>query len=308
MLTRRAPFVPGDSGQTWTLPWRPKNLLWAVLYVACGIFLGVSIPRICAQPANRTIVDEERELGVFAVPAWFPDGMAQDVAATYMTPYWSNAEFQARGVNYWTVGWPSKGMDSSSRFDPDSKFYQAWAGVYVARSDSFVHIGNSRSLPIQEIGQLAELDQKAWLASYGDPNPKAKVIQWTPSKETSVDGRRAFVFYGEISSHSDVSEIGTKYSESMARSFRALQLDGSASKSFFTPKPRAWEGKVSRFHELLLRGYFVIVPITDKGTVVCIYANGARFRKLDGTVKDTFDSLEASFQKYISAVKIKVAL
>ncbi len=292
-----------DPDQTKNRHWK----WWSGFSVVFGAVIGTSIPTTWAQSPHERIIDEQHQLGVVALPTRLPEGMAQGFVETLMTPHWKNGRFQASGVNYWSVGWIANGLECSSRFDPDSKFYQAWAGVYVARSDIFTRIGNLQSLPIQEIGQLAELDQKAWLDSYGDPNPKAQVVRWTPTKESVVDGRRAFVFYGEISSHSDVSEVGTNYSDLMVRGFRTMNAGGSLPSSFFIPAAKAWKGKVSRFHDILLRGYFVVVPIAEKGTIVCIYANGARFRKLDGTTKDTFEVLDAALQSYVSAVKIKPA-
>lgn len=75
-------------------------------------------------------------------------------------------------------------------------------------------------------------------------------------------------------------------------------------KKLFVPAAAEWKGKVAPFHEVLLRGYFVVLKLAGRDSLVCIYANGVKFRRLDGRETDTFPEIENDLLHMIRAMRI----
>jgi hypothetical protein len=261
-------------------------------------------PLYLSYYVSHRISDEERKLGVNVKIGWFAQGITQGTFVSYMSPIWNQKDFSAEGNNYWTMGWRGNTV-SSTRFDPESKFYQAWFGVYIARSAQFADLPTDyKQYKIQIVGRLAELDQMAWLKLYRDPTPEAKLTTWQPLGPIKIEPYDGFLYYGEIQSHSDVGEGVTRYIELFPRDFRGPAIDNESLRSLLIPKPEVWKAKVSAHDDVCLRGYFVVIPLYERGSVACIYANGVRAKRLDGREIDTFPELKDDFMKMIKSVQI----
>lgn len=185
--------------------------------IAICLFLLGGVIMLAGRPllgyfVSYKVAKQEKSIGVTLRPNWYAPGITQGVVVSYMTPVWKNPHFEAQGNNYWTIGWFED--QQPGRFNPDSPYYQAWFGGYIAKSDSFAGLpDNPDAVPMNVISELAVLDQKAWLKLYGDSNPTAELVRWEPRGTLEIDGHRGLLFYGEIASHADVSEQTTQYVE-----------------------------------------------------------------------------------------------
>jgi hypothetical protein len=274
-----------------------------VLAGIAGTILMFGRGYLAAQYIQFKVRRLEQQIGMTVEFKAQPPGMMEGTVVSYMTPVWRSTQFNAEGNNYWKIGW-SNGTGSSTRFDPTSKYYQAWLGAYMARSKSFEAFPSDfRRYPIEVIGQLALLDQIAWLRLYADPSPKAELTRWEPIGPLTISGRQGYLYYGEIESHSDVSQQTTRYIELFPRAYRGERVAPDVLTPLFVPKYDIWSRKVAPHHSVLLRGYFAVVPIPERQAVICIYANGVRTTLLDGTALDTFSELEPEFMKAIRSVE-----
>lgn len=250
---------------------------------------------------------EKRALGTSVHVGWFAPGMTPGLFVSPMNSIWRSRGFTADGINYWTIGWmdPKSRLGASTRFDPLSTFYQAWFGIYLAHSSSFIVSSGSRHYPVPVIGRLAELDQAAWLRLYGDPHPEASITKWRFLRTIDVRGHRAEMYYGEIRSHADISPKLTRYIDLLPRGFSGPPIDQNALRALFVPDKLLFAAEAPIFQDVTLRGYFVVVPLQHPGNVACIYASGVRATLLSGDTVDTFPIIRRALLKMIESVSLE---
>lgn len=251
----------------------------------------------------KELDETERFVGIkprFGYLGGFLSGNEQSL----MTKYWQGAGIPIRGTNYWTFGPPTQ-CGASSRFDPESKFYQAWFGSYVHCGTDGMQFGMNGNEPdINVLKRLSEVDQTLWLKGYGDPAPVARLDTFEPRDKIRVDNHVAWVYYGEIASHSDVGFHGKGYEGAygIARKMR-LKSDAKVGRDIFVPKPELCKGKVEPHHNVLLKGLFTVVPLG--AATLSVYINGAEFADNKGAVHDTWRLLEGDALDIIRDVKIR---
>ena len=108
----------------------------------------------------------EKKLG-YRVSFNLPKGWINGLMTFDMTSVWKKYGIDAKGINYFSIGHIKNNL--STRFVPNSKYYQAWLGGYL------VKFSGKRNWDIKEHFKLAKADQLNWLKLYGDPEPLAKV-------------------------------------------------------------------------------------------------------------------------------------
>ena len=253
---------------------------------------------------NRRFHDNERFVGI--QPSIQSYGQFfSGYESSDMSKKWQNEGIPIRGNNYWTCG-PPTDIGSSSRFDPTSKMYQAWLGVYTHTGTDGNQFGLRDGEPdIELLKLLAEADQEIWLKAYGDDNPVARLTSFEKRGKMKVDGNDAWLYYGEIDSHSDVGFHGKGYEGAygVVRN-RRLVSDKPVDEEFFVPNPNLWDSYVSAHHSVNLKGFFTVVPVGN--SVACGYLNGAEYEDNNGRHFDTWQSLERDAIDMIRAVKIDV--
>ncbi len=252
---------------------------------------------------EKRMREEERAVGVVPRLVNFGDFL-HGYESSVMSDYWHNDNLGVCGNNYWTLGKPES-AGSSSRFSPNSRMYQAWLGAYTCLPDHENAGLIKDGMPdMGLVKRLAEIDQRTWLHLYGDPEPFAELAKHSLVGNMRIDSRPGWVYYGEIASHSDVGFSGPAHSEpyKIARRMR-LDAEVNPGEDFFAPSPALWEGTVSPYHNILLKGFFAIVPVEH--TVVCVYINGAEFMDSSGRHHDTWRSLAKDAMDIIESVKIE---
>lgn len=128
----------------------------------------------------------------------------------------------------------------AERSNPFSKFYHAWFGVYVIQADSG-RLGFTRdNLGIEELGKLAEFDQRAWLRAMGDTLPEATWTGFIRKDKILIDGNTRPCYEGTIVGHSYLSDN---------KSNQFINFLG------MPPKER-WEDALAPFHDIILKGIY----------------------------------------------------
>ena len=251
---------------------------------------------------NRRFRDNERFVGIR--PSIQEYGhFFHGYESSNMTEKWQAEGLPIKGNNYWTCG-PPTGRCSSSRFDPSSDMYQAWFGIYTHTGIAGNQFGMRNHEPdINILKFLTEADQKFWLKAYGDANPVAKLTTFKEKERLKVDGNDAWVYYGEITSHSDVGFHGKGYEGvyGVVRD-RRIVSDSSVGEIFFIPDPQLWQNHVHPHHDVNLKGFFTVVPIEN--SIACIYLNGAEYEDNRRKHHDTWSALERDALDMIRSVRI----
>jgi hypothetical protein len=222
--------------------------------------------------------------------------------STNMSDKWQGKDIPIKGNNYWTIGPPTQ-TGNSSRFDPTSNLYQAWFGIYTHVGVDGKQFGLKDNEPdIELLKRLAEVDQDFWLKAYGDPNPFSRLTKFESRGHLLVDGNKAWLYYGEMHSHSDVGFKGRGYEKAYGR-VRAekFDLDTASKASLFIPNPQLWSNYVNSYHPINLKGFFTVIPF--ERSTVCIYLNGAEYQDNNKKHYDTWPLLERDALALIKSVK-----
>lgn len=251
---------------------------------------------------GREFAKNERILGIR--PSMQEYGLfLHGYESSILSDKWQKSGVPIIGNNYWTFGPPTY-IGNSSRFDPTSDLYQAWFGIYTHVGTNGKIFGMTKNEPdIGILKRLAEVDQEFWLKAYGDQNPFARLTKFEPRGKIKVDGHEAWLYYGEIDSHSDVGGSGKGYEGvyGIVRSNRFTSTEKTDAR-LFIPSPLLWEPHVTEHHRINLKGFFTVVPV-DNATA-CIYLNGAEYMDNGRKHHDTWRELGRDALEMIQAVKL----
>lgn len=123
--------------------------------------------------------------------------------------FWHASNFPESGTTFYTSAAPIAGSTYWERFNPNSDRYQAWFSTYVIQDFSFGSEWNQPCLGVQNIQKsiqrlidLSLIDQKTWLAAYGDPNPRADIVPG--SIAVAPLHNNEFLLLYTLRTHSDV--------------------------------------------------------------------------------------------------------
>jgi len=209
-----------------------------------------------------------------------------------MNDAWKNLHL--KGINYFLLGKPSILRGYVSRADINSKFYQAWFGVYVIQAKENVFgfsndkINTNPKEGILEYGKVAEHDQVAWLAAMGDPKPFARSISFTPINTIRIDGKEVQFFEGTIESHSDLTNKETSLTNLLG-----------------VPKTSKWNKKVDAYHDITLKGIYGIWYNQKDKTIKIVYGCGAITKLKDGTIIENYSGLKDKMLEMAKSITFK---
>lgn len=242
----------------------------------------------------------EKELG-YRLKLNPPENWIGSTLTADMTNVWAGAGLAEVGASYFTIGKVTNNL--SERFNPNSDYYQAWLGGYIAR---FPLENNSAYEPFR----LAVADQLGWLALYGDPEPKAEVdydhIEVLGPIKTS--GFSGSLYKGKIYSHSDVGN-GRKslafpiVSSGLAYEANKRNSSLKAKSKNFNP---GWRKglEINPYHNITLIGFEAVIELGNRVKAV-LYANGAEFVDKHGRKRNTFNKMEEELLQLLKGIEIQ---
>ncbi len=237
---------------------------------------------------------DQRMLGIKVKINKIGPGWMHGVVPHTMDFFWY--PIHIRGTNCWTIG--NIGKDGKSiRFDEKSKYFQAWFGYYIAKSNN--HFGikkGTKEIKIIDYNKLGIADQNTWLKFYMNfESPtimdyeKVKFVK----KFKIASGHTCHLFLGEYVTTSDNSNKTKSFLVDLASRLYYKQFKGK--KDFFNhtafiPK---YDDKTP-FKSIRLKGYFGIVPFFDKQKHVIFYGCGTKknFEKLKNEIISMIKSSE----------------
>jgi len=202
--------------------------------------------------------------------AWYPSPFSID-----MSDYWKEAGIPFGGMNYYLLTTPAAGNSWSERFNPDSKYFQAWVGVYtVSDSNGVVYGIQSGELDAQAIVLLAVADQTHWLEEFaGITSPIVKVDDTVPlTKEaTTIDGSPGWKVTCRLKTQSDTGDYNQE----------------SGLPSFLVVPKAAWESRIASNQEISLDICLYVWHSDQYGELNVSYYNSTSFADLSGNAVDT---------------------
>lgn len=102
----------------------------------------------------------------------------------------------AHGTNYYYLVPEERGI-------VNSKYYQAWFGIYWVNGKWYSD--EDISLVKDYIYKFAVIDQNFWLSQHGDRNPFTAVKEEESFERYSIDGVQGWLMIGSMFTHSDVA-------------------------------------------------------------------------------------------------------
>jgi hypothetical protein len=192
-----------------------------------------------------------------------------------------------RGMDYFTFGGPKHFFARYvERSNPFSRFDQAWFGVYIikASKERFGLDGDG----IEAVARLAESDQRAWLEAMGDPDPVATWTKLGLREEILIDGHEVSLWEGTIVSHSDLTDAPVS---------RFASLLGM-------PPQSNWEGVVTLYHEITLKGIYGAWYLEECGVAVVLYGCASVFDTVGGETYDYYELMKPELLRLALGVKI----
>jgi hypothetical protein len=235
---------------------------------------------------NRNTPEQERMHGVRPVFTDIPGGWSRPMKQD-MNHIWK--PLNLKGMNYFSFGAPKHFFSKyAERSNPFSRFYQAWFGVYVIQADTG-RFGIPRdNLEIEELGKLAEFDQRAWLRAMGDTLPEATWTGFIRQDRILINGQPRQCYEGTIVSHSDLS--GSK-------SNRLINLFGM-------PPQERWEDEVAPFHDITLKGIYGGWYSVQYNVTIVFYGCGSIVTTRSGEKIDHYSEILNDLIRLAEGVKL----
>ncbi|HNY23068.1 MAG TPA: hypothetical protein PKO22_13060 [Treponemataceae bacterium] len=245
--------------------------LLAAMTVLASLALTIGCSSGVAAPAEQTVLTIN-----------IPTAYNAEAFSVQMRDAWNAyAGLDLEGSNTYFLPNATGTSKSSARFDPESKYFQAWIGVYAVPESSDPRYGiDGTVIDADQIVKLAIADQKAWLAAYGAESPTVRALGTPTVEPVTVAGKAGWKITVSLESNVDVGDGNGSLSETnpLAVPDRALWASTVASYQMATLKcvSYAWRDK-------------------DHAALYVFYCNGISFTDNNGGAHDTFASIESEF-------------
>ncbi|HOX31775.1 MAG TPA: hypothetical protein PLB91_05555 [Spirochaetales bacterium] len=211
-----------------------------------------------------------------------------------MHDYWlsfSGGIVDRRGANYYLLPKSSGGASCSDRFRAASDYFQAWCGVYTVEDDASgaYAINESGEVDIQAILELAQADQNAWLAAYGDTSGSAwGDVTMYSVEEAEIDGCAGWKISGPMNSNVDV---GTG---NPATGLEPLAL----------PDESLWIDDVGSHQLVSLNGVFYVWHSAETKELNVAYYNGVVYLDKHSAWHNTLPKVQAELEQMARAISV----
>lgn len=209
----------------------------------------------------------------------------QGEMAIEMDDVWKREGLDAIGTNYFTIGAIKNGV--STRFDPNSAYYQAWLGGYIVKFSS------NKDWTINDHFNLGVADQKNWLILYGDNQPFVEIEKSSVEDlgELTICGFRGRLYKGIINSDSDVGDgYITTYKKALLAGM-TYYINKSNPKLRLTTENLIpeWTNKeiLRPYQKIILTGYIAILQLPDNIKAV-LYVNSSDYTDINNDSHQNF--------------------
>jgi hypothetical protein len=200
-----------------------------------------------------------------------------------MDDIWRDEGIEAMGMNYYYLPKAVKGNSYSERFNPQSKYYQAWFGIYIIEMINDMDIEKIITVNPQYVLNIAIADQNAWLRSMGYPETAATGVITDTQNITN-----RWKMTGWMKTNADTGENNS--TSEMPR--------------FFHPPNIVWKESITSYGPINLDLVFYIYQNSKERKIIIIYYNGVEYVDNDGVTHITLPQIREEMENMVSGVKI----
>jgi hypothetical protein len=219
---------------------------------------------------------------------WMPN-----VNRQWMDNIWRREGIAASGENYFYFPAPAAGNAYSQRFDPASKYFQSWFGMYVVKNDGHSGYGSAEGQPdARFVLRLLMTDQRAWLKNFaGMENVVVALDELTPISCTkvSVAGLEGWKIAARLLSNADVGDKNPQ----------------SGRPEFLLCPSSAWKAYIDSYARIGLDVLlYVILPNAGSKEAYLIYCNGVDFVDNKGMKHRTLPEIQSELEAMVASLKV----
>ena len=115
----------------------------------------------CSSGSDDATVEADPEF-TYIAESWVPSSFSLD-----MGDYWQSQGITHAGKNYYLITKPAENTTYSERFNPASKYFQSWVGIYTVKDKNGETYGITDGILDQEaVIKLGIADQTGWLKDF----------------------------------------------------------------------------------------------------------------------------------------------
>lgn len=209
-----------------------------------------------------------------------------------MDNIWQSQGINAKGQNYYFFAKPTQSRNYSDRFNPESKYFQAWFGAYTIEDmNNTTYALSNNSLDAEAIFQIAIADQIAWLQSFAglaqptvsiDTSAKLKVSQ------IQIDSRSGWKITGGFNSNVDVG----------------INNPTSNYPSLLIIPTIAWQGFLESYANIKLEVVSYVWYAPENKELNVVYYNGVDFIDSNGVHHRTLNEISAELDSMAYGVTV----
>jgi hypothetical protein len=222
-----------------------------------------------------------------------PKNWMQNVNRQWMDNIWRRDGIAASGENFFYFPAPAAGNAYSQRFDPASKYFQSWFGMYVVKTDGHSEYGSAEGQPdARFVLRLLMTDQRTWLKNFaGMENVVVALDELTPISCTkaSVAGLEGWKITARLLSNADVGDNNPQ----------------SGRPVFLLRPPSAWNALIDSYARIGLDVVlYVVLPNAGSKEAYLIYYNGTDFVDKKGMKHQTLPEIQSELEAMVASLKV----
>ena len=215
--------------------------------------------------SNDTVVETDPEFTHIA-ESWGPQVFSLD-----MGDYWQAQGITHAGKNYYLIPKPAGDTTYSERFNPASKYFQSWVGIYTVKDKNGETYGITDGVLDQNaVIRLGIADQTGWLKDFACiPEPRVLLDETVPvtREAVTIDGESGWKLSCRLVTQTDV---GTN------------NVQAGIPELLIVPAS-CWNTAVQSYQEIRMNIVFYVWHSPDNEELNMIYLSAAEYTDLAGT-------------------------
>ena len=241
----------------------------------------------CSCGSDDTVVDTDPSF-THITDSWIPQVFSLD-----MSNYWQAQGITHDGKNYYLLPKPAGGTAYSQRFNPASKYFQSWVGIYtVSDNDGKTYGISDGVLDKDAVIKLGIADQTGWLRDFAKiPAPRVLLDETVPvtSEVVTVDGEPGWKLSCRLITQADVGDGN---------------YQSNIPEHLIVPAT-CWNNAIQSYQEIMMNIVFYVWYSPDNAELNMIYLSSAEYSDLTGTTHNYLPQLLPELEKIARGITVR---